>query len=537
VRNIKIRQLMLGAGGIAGALVLGLVLIEWNLFKAVDEGAAKRERIDQAVEQILDVRYHTVQIQQFLTDVAATGEKGGYGEAKQNLDASFAKLDALGKLLPGSRANFEKLRTEIGDAHEVGVKMAEAYATQGREAGNAIMKARDSGFDDRSAVLAKDLTQMVGDLQQQQKGYSQQQGVLQQRARSAIFGLTVCALVVVILSMLAIYYKTIPPLRQLSDSLHDLNSGEGDLTRRLPHHTDDEVGAIVNEFNTFLSGLQSMVGEVVGAIDQLSSSSTQLKQAAETTRQAAVRQQTDTGQVATAMNEMAMAVQEVALNTSKAAEAADRASHASHHGKEVVGQATKTIQGLAKEVESAAQVIHKLAEDSATIGKVLDVIRGIAEQTNLLALNAAIEAARAGEQGRGFAVVADEVRILAGRTQESTRDIQGIIVALQGRAKEAVSVMNNGCAQAMASVEQTADADQALQSIIATVAQISDMNMQIASAAEQQSAVAEEVNRGIFTISELATETSNGAGETSASSEELTELALRLQQLTGRFKV
>jgi len=528
---------MLGAGGIACALVLALVLVEWSLFKAVDEGSANGERIDHAVEQILDIRYHTVQIQQFLTDVAATGDNGGYDEAKKNLDASFTRLDALGKLLPESRAGLDKLRAEIVDAHQVGVRMAEAYATQGREAGNAIMKAKDTGFDDRSAVLAKDLTRMVGDLQQQQKISSQQRGELQQRARNAIFGLTVCALVVVVLSMLAIYYKAIPPLRQLSYSLRDLNSGEGDLTRRLPQHADDEVGAIVKEFNTFLGGLQSMVGEVVGAINQLSTSSTQLKQAAETTRQAAVRQQTDTGQVATAMNEMAMAVQEVALNTSKAAEAADRASHASHHGKEVVGQATQSIQGLAREVESAAQVIHKLEEDSAAIGKVLDVIRGIAEQTNLLALNAAIEAARAGEQGRGFAVVADEVRILAGRTQESTRDIQGIIVALQERAKEAVSVMNNGCAQAMASVEQTADADQALQSIIATVAQISDMNMQIASAAEQQSAVAEEVNRGIFTISELATETSNGAGKTSASSEELTGLALRLQQLTGRFKV
>lgn len=196
----------------------------------------------------------------------------------------------------------------------------------------------------------------------------------------------------------------------------------------------------------------------------------------------------------------------------------------------------KTIEALAQEVENSAQVISRLSEDSTQIGSVLDVIRGIAEQTNLLALNAAIEAARAGDQGRGFAVVADEVRTLASRTQASTLEIQSMIERLQTDASNAVKAMQQGQVQAQQGLSQAAQAENALQTISQSVTRINDMNIQIATAAEEQSSVAEEINRNIVNISQSADATAEGAKQTASAGDELAKLAARLQNLVGQFK-
>jgi methyl-accepting chemotaxis protein len=233
---------------------------------------------------------------------------------------------------------------------------------------------------------------------------------------------------------------------------------------------------------------------------------------------------------------MAATSQEVARNTAAAANAARQADSETQAGREVVNQAIDAIDHLAQEVVSAADVIHRLEAESGKIGTVLDVIRGIAEQTNLLALNAAIEAARAGEQGRGFAVVADEVRTLATRTQESTQEIQKMIERLQTGAKSAVQVMEQGRSKAQVSVQQAARAGTSLDTIATAVSAISDMNAQIASAAEEQGAVAEEINRNITNISQIANQTASGAEQTATASAELAKLAARLQTHVGRFK-
>ena len=249
------------------------------------------------------------------------------------------------------------------------------------------------------------------------------------------------------------------------------------------------------------------------------------------------QQQSEVDQVATAMNEMSATVQEVARNAAVAAEAARKANGEATTGKQVVSQTVNAINEVAAEVEAATTVIHQLNADSNQIGTVLDVIRGIAEQTNLLALNAAIEAARAGDQGRGFAVVADEVRTLATRTQESTREIQKMIEGLQVGTRNAVQVMEQGRSKAQASVQQAAGAGESLSSITGVVGTISDMNAQIASAAEQQGAVAEEINRNIVNISQVTGQTAAGAGQIADASRELAKLAMHLQTHVGRFKV
>ena len=254
-------------------------------------------------------------------------------------------------------------------------------------------------------------------------------------------------------------------------------------------------------------------------------------------KQGAGHQQRETEQLATAINEMTMTIEGMACNASKAAEAAMQADKESANGKVVVTSTIATIDALVSEVERTAGAINKLEQESNNIGKVLDVIRDIADQTNLLALNAAIEAARAGEQGRGFAVVADEVRVLAQRSSESTSEIREIIERLQGEARDAVQVMQSGRGKAQESVVQAAGAGTALETITTNVSGITAMNMEIAVTAEQQSSVAEEVNKNIININTIAQETADGAEQTTQASGELAKLAVRLQDLVGQFKV
>ena len=230
-----------------------------------------------------------------------------------------------------------------------------------------------------------------------------------------------------------------------------------------------------------------------------------------------------------------------AIEVSKSAEhvavAAGDAEREALNGREVVGQTVNSISNLAKEVELASSVMHNLKGESENIGTVLDVIKGIAEQTNLLALNAAIEAARAGEQGRGFAVVADEVRTLAGRTQQSTQEIQVMIESLQSGAHEAVSVMENSRGMAQESVEFVSEAGTYLDTITKSVGDISNMTTQIATASQQQSAVVEAVNQSVVAITDLANKTNDDAQHVSNNSKQLADMANNLKQLVKHFKV
>lgn len=320
-------------------------------------------------------------------------------------------------------------------------------------------------------------------------------------------------------------------------SLDDIASGEGDLTRRLDDSTKDEVGQVAKSFNQFVEKIQHLVRQVSDAIGQLSSSSQQMTQVSQTAMDSFFKQQREVEQVATAMNEMTSTVQEVARNAQETSAAAQEANNGANAGNVVVNDVISAINELADEVMSTSDTIHKLNGDSEQIGSVLDVIRGIAEQTNLLALNAAIEAARAGEQGRGFAVVADEVRTLASRTQQSTQEIQAMIESLQGGAKGAVKAMERGQNMASASVEKAEQAGQSLSGITAAISQIADMNSQIATAAEEQSCVAENINQNIVVINDLAVQASDGAEQVSSSSVDLEQLSERLQTIVSSFKV
>ncbi len=312
---------------------------------------------------------------------------------------------------------------------------------------------------------------------------------------------------------------------------------EGDLSARVDYTAKDEIGHIARTVNRMAENFRNTVNEVKDAITRLAAAAEETSVVTAQTTAGINQQQTETSQVATAINEMSATVQEVARNAVEAAAAAQEADDTFENGKKVIDRVIASIGDLAGEVEKASNVIQQLELESKNIGSVLDVIKSIAEQTNLLALNAAIEAARAGEQGRGFAVVADEVRTLAGRTQESTQEIEEMIGKLQSGTNNAVKVMGQGKEMTQVGVEQAAAAGEALQTINAAVERISNMNTQIASAAEEQSTVTEEINRSIVSINGVAEQSAIGAQQTAAASDDLAKLAEQLKGLVDRFKV
>jgi len=308
-----------------------------------------------------------------------------------------------------------------------------------------------------------------------------------------------------------------------------------DVSHECQIKSDDMIGEIVDAFNQMASNLRDMVGQISGATAQLAAAAEETSAVTDETSRGIQAQQSEIDSIASAMNEMNSTVQEVARNAADASRAAGSADGEARNGALVATEAIGGIDALQSEVDSAAQVIRNLEKESENIGTVLDVIRGIAEQTNLLALNAAIEAARAGEQGRGFAVVADEVRTLASRTQQSTQEIQDMITALQDGAGNAVKVMESAQHKAQESADSVEKAAESLAAIAGSVSTINDMNTMIASAAEEQSAVAAEMQTNMNNIREVADRSADGAQQTAEASEELARLAAEQQSLVAQF--
>lgn len=311
---------------------------------------------------------------------------------------------------------------------------------------------------------------------------------------------------------------------------------EGKLTAHADESGADELSDVARAFNRIGDKFRETVEEVGRTVGRLTASTDALTAITTTTTDAVGRQRQDTDQVARALRELSLVVQDIAHSASDAAVAAESADAASSSGKLIVSRSREATQTLAEHVDRAANVVAELSENSQQIGSVLDVIRGIAEQTNLLALNAAIEAARAGEQGRGFAVVADEVRTLASRTQQSTEEIQSMIEHLQSRSRGAVEEMDRGRKNAEACVAQTAEAENALVQISEAVASINGLNAQIATASEEQRVTTESINGRVADISGVADETADDAARTLESARQLAELATHLRKYSEAFE-
>ncbi|MFL0797387.1 MAG: methyl-accepting chemotaxis protein [Cellvibrionaceae bacterium] len=327
------------------------------------------------------------------------------------------------------------------------------------------------------------------------------------------------------------------PLKATNAILDDIAQGDGDLTIRVPVTNTDEIGDLATSFNTFVDKLQDIIRQMVSVTSELSNSASSMAAITEQTSVAIRTQGDETQMVASAITEMAATSQEVASNAEGASAAANDADDEAKNGNKIVSDTISSINLLAGEVEASSEVIAKVRGDSENIGAVLDVIKGVAEQTNLLALNAAIEAARAGEQGRGFAVVADEVRTLAQRTQDSATEIENLIETLQSGAEKAVDSMGQSRERVLATVGQATHAGESLTSITTAVETISQMNTQIATAAEEQTAVSDEISQNIVNIQEMSNQTASGSEQIAQASEKLASLSQQLDNLIGQFKV
>jgi len=310
-----------------------------------------------------------------------------------------------------------------------------------------------------------------------------------------------------------------------------------DLSFTCEMQSNDVIGEIIESFNNMAATLRNVVGELKASSEQMLSGVNQICSVADSTSQGVQNQHNQTQSVEMAIERMTQIAQDVSSKAAQAAEAAAIAKEEAEKGNTVVGQTISSIKNLASAVENASSSINRVEKESLNIGGVLDVIQGISEQTNLLALNAAIEAARAGEQGRGFAVVADEVRTLAQRTQESTKEIQTMIETLQSVSRETVEVMEKGQTQANESVSHATAAGHSLQQITEAVKGITQINTLINDEAGSQSGVAVEINQNMHAIGEIATESMNGAERTNQESQGLSNLAQNLQQLVAKFKV
>tara|TARA_B100001109_G_scaffold55076_1_gene44343 strand:- start:22010 stop:23701 length:1692 start_codon:yes stop_codon:yes gene_type:complete len=345
------------------------------------------------------------------------------------------------------------------------------------------------------------------------------------------------ALGIVLVLALVVVRSIVGPLVSAVKAMNSIAEGDGDLTARLEVNSHDEVGQLAKAFNIFADQVHELVSSVRSSTKTLFDSASSLKVMMEGASQGVVKQKDESDQVATAMYEMTAAAQQVAGNAAEASKAAGGANEQVHDAQGLVQHAVSVMNGLSSQVDEGVKGIEQLSSDSRQIDSVLEVIRAIAEQTNLLALNAAIEAARAGEAGRGFAVVADEVRTLASRTQQSTEEIQATIEQLQKGAANAVRLIGNINEQSETAASETSQIDTALHEIQQSVGTITDMNSQIATAAEEQTNVSESINQNVHEIVRISEQTAEATSRADETTHQLNELAQQMDNLVRRYKV
>lgn len=357
--------------------------------------------------------------------------------------------------------------------------------------------------------------------------------------RSEITSLTYATGILILLSIVVGYFiKTITsPLKRTLRAMRTLSKGEGDLTQRLPEEGSKELIHLARYFNQFVASIQSIMMNINDAGLQVSASASQLSHSVHHIDDSLNQQQNDVDMLATAMTEMLATVEEVANRTAEANEASRHAANETQKSHSIIQNNVAESNELAEQLSAAKLVVQKLATDANNVDTVLEVIRGVAEQTNLLALNAAIEAARAGEQGRGFAVVADEVRTLSQRTQESTLEIQSIVELLQTGSGNVVEVMTQGTDRASSASALSTQAGQTLNVINQEVHRIEEMAQHIATAAEQQTVTVNDINRNVVSLSDMATSVSSESAQMASSGKELKRVSENLMEMINRFKL
>ncbi|MDU8359134.1 methyl-accepting chemotaxis protein [Pseudomonas syringae group sp. J309-1] len=454
--------------------------------------------------------------------------RGYTGNSNEKTEqAAFSQLET-------SIKNVDKLKTVFNATYGTEVTQLEASLRNYLTLVQAYKTANDTIVSARKDMTAQgyEIVNLGEELSKIQRSLAAQDTT---KARSMQIGGAVLALLLGIFAAIIITRQITRPLQQTLEVVNRIASG--DLTHTITITRRDELGVLQQGIQRMGATLRDLISGIRDGVTQIASAAEELSAVTEQTSAGVNNQKIETDQVATAMQEMSATVHEVARNAEQASVAAANADTQARDGDKVVGEAITQIEKLASEVLRSSDAMTLLEQESDKIGKVMDVIKAVAEQTNLLALNAAIEAARAGEAGRGFAVVADEVRGLAQRTQQSTEEIESLIAGLQNGTRQVSQIMLGSRALTDNSVALTRKAGTSLESITQTVSSIQAMNQQIAAAAEQQSSVADEISRSIVNVRDVCEQTAEASEETAASSVELARLGGQLQMMVGHFKV
>lgn len=454
--------------------------------------------------------------------------RGYTGNSNEKTEqAAFSQLET-------SIKNVDKLKTVFNATYGTEVAQLEASLRNYLTLVQAYKTANDTIVSARKDMTAQgyEIVNLGEELSKIQRSLAAQDTT---KARSMQIGGAVLALLLGIFAAIIITRQITRPLQQTLEVVNRIASG--DLTHTITITRRDELGVLQQGIQRMGATLRDLISGIRDGVTQIASAAEELSAVTEQTSAGVNNQKIETDQVATAMQEMSATVHEVARNAEQASVAAANADTQARDGDKVVGEAITQIEKLASEVLRSSDAMTLLEQESDKIGKVMDVIKAVAEQTNLLALNAAIEAARAGEAGRGFAVVADEVRGLAQRTQQSTEEIESLIAGLQNGTRQVSQIMLGSRALTDNSVALTRKAGTSLESITQTVSSIQAMNQQIAAAAEQQSSVADEISRSIVSVRDVCEQTAEASEETAASSVELARLGGQLQMMVGHFKV
>jgi methyl-accepting chemotaxis protein len=474
---------------------------------------AQFQAITTAKEAFILARY---EVRGYTATTNAETEQKAVGQ----VDVAIASLKQLNVHFADSQQDaLRQLETALGNYRSALM----AYKNANSEAVQARKEMTDQGAT--IVTLSEQLYQIQLD----------RRDIESAQARTFQLISTLLALLVGVIAAVIITRQITRPLQETLAVVERIASG--DLTQNVTVTRRDELGVLQQGIARMGVTLRDLISGIRDGVTQIASAAEELSAVTEQTSAGVNSQKIETDQVATAMHEMTATVQEVARNAEEASQAAAAADGEAREGDKVVNEAIAQIERLASEVVRSTEAMSVLQQESDKIGSVMDVIKAVAEQTNLLALNAAIEAARAGEAGRGFAVVADEVRGLAQRTQKSTEEIEGLVAGLQNGTQQVSAVMSNSRALTDSSVALTRKAGASLENITRTVSNIQSMNQQIAAAAEQQSAVAEEISRSIINVRDVSEQTAAASDETAASSVELARLGGQLQQMVSHFRV
>ncbi len=514
-------------------IVEGSVIVLDNM-KINDETFMLAEKNIPILNNAHRMKLAVVQVQQWLSDISATrgrdGLNDGFDEAENNARIFHQLVDELVQLDTEGADRYRAMTPVFNAYYETGKKMAQSYIDTGPEGGNKMM----ASFDEVAAKMSEEVDGFLAEVEQKTEAILlKQKKLTTSSVRSIIIGS-----IIVLAGIGLVYLIMSRILTCLPTFLEQLKKvADGDLTSTINVTRKDEFGDLMRGLKSMQQRLLEMITKISTTTQQLSAMSQQVSTVMMKTNENIQQQHQETEQISSAMGEMSSAVREVLQSVTDSANAANAANTETEKGSKLVHDAIKGIQHLAELIEKTSGLIQNVEKDSENINTVLDVIKGIAEQTNLLALNAAIEAARAGEQGRGFAVVADEVRTLAGRTQQSTEEINSIIDKLQTGARESVRAMEQSREKTYSVVDQAELAGGSLTTIAESVSRIDVMSGHIAAATQEQSAVAENMENNVVRISDMAKHNAETVEQTYQAGIELTHIAAELKGLVEKFRV